>query len=119
MVGFNISLRVDSKSLQGIIPGFQNGIPCSNLKINSVHALRESLLIIRTCNLFLEVFAAKLTRVVITSLKSPAKKKNKTHEHHHLTNIGLQCWSSILWRPVVGLKSANFAISHKDDAYGD
>ena len=119
MVGFNISLRVDSKSLQGIIPGFQNGIPCSNLKINSVHALRESLLIIRTCNFFLEVFAAKLTRVVITSLKSPAKKKNKTHEHHHLTNIGLQCWSSILWRPVVGLKSANFAISHKDDAYGD
>lgn len=77
MVGFNISLRVDSKSLQGIIPGFQNGIPCSNLKINSVHALRESLLIIRTCNLFLEVFAAKLTRVVITSLKSPAKKKTK------------------------------------------
>ena len=101
MVGFNISLRVDFKSLQGIIPGFQNGIPCSNLKINSVHALRESLLIIRTCNLFLEVFAAKLTRVVITSLKSPAKKKNKTHEHHHLTNIGLQCWPSILWRPVV------------------
>lgn len=118
MVGFNISLRVDFKSLQGIIPGFPNGIPSSNLKINSVHALRGSLLFIRTCNLFLEVFAAKLTRVVITSLKSP-EKKNKTHEHHHLTNIGLQCWPSIFWRPVVGLKSANFAISHKDDAYGD
>lgn len=118
MVGFNISLRVDFKSLQGIIPGFPNGIPSSNLKINSVHALRGSLLFIRTCNLFLEVFAAKLTRVVITSLKSP-EKKTKTHEHHHLTNIGPQCWPSIFWRPVVGLKSANFAISHKDDAYGD
>ena len=51
-------------------------------------------------DLFLEVFAAKLTRVVITSLKSP-EKKNKTHEHHHLTNIGLKCWPSILWRPAL------------------
>lgn len=118
MVGFNISLRVDSKSLQGIIPGFQNGIPSSNLKINSVHAVRESLLIIRTCNLFFRSVYCKADSRGY-NFTEITRKKNKTHEHHHLTNIGLQCWSSILWRPVVGLKSANFAISHKDDAYGD
>lgn len=100
MVGFNISLRVDSKSLQGIIPGFQNGIPCSNLKINSVHAVRESLLIIRTCNLFLEVFAAKLTRVVITSLKSPGKKTKRMSTITSLIlayNVGPVFCGGLLW----------------------
>lgn len=100
MVGFNISLRVDSKSLQGIIPGFQNGIPSSNLKINSVHAVRESLLIIRTCNLFLEVFAAKLTRVVITSLKSPGKKTKRMSTITSLIlayNVGPVFFGGLLW----------------------